>query len=165
MNTIEPRKLLEILSVLDQIQPPAEMLNRRAFRRFAVRAQGVVLGNVSVGVRLQDAIDVAHVRDVSRGGMGLLLRGVPILNKPVRFVCEAGGLELFSMSMVARHTTELLHGVHLVGCAFAAESSLLLSMGVRPHELVLSEDQTLLRGSDGEFASVESLQPEVVRGA
>lgn len=158
MVSLEPKKLLEILDVLDRLKTSAEVMNRRAFRRFPVRAQGTLSLDPNWHPGGKSVMGVAHVRDVSRGGVGLLYKGDVELRRPMRFVCGADGLELFGVTLVPRHSEELMYGVRLVGCAFIAEAALLLSMGVRAHELTLSEDpSTGLAASPGDFSSVETL--------
>lgn len=157
MHSLEPRKLLEILAVLDRLHTPPEVLCKRVFKRYPVRAQGT-LSLDPQWQRSGAAMSIpAHVRDVSRGGFGLLCRGPVELGRPMRFVCSGEGFELFGVTVVPRHEEELLHGVRLLGCAVAAEAALLLSVGVRQHELSMAESPASSTDVAGEFASIDAL--------
>lgn len=157
MHSLEPRKLLEILAVLDRLHTPSEVLNRRVFKRYPVRAQGTLTLDPQWQRGGAPLSLTAHVRDVSRGGLGLLCRGSVELGRPMRFVCSGDGFELFGVTVVPRREEELLHGVRLVGCAFAAEAALLLSIGVRQHELSLAESPASAGDVAGDFASIDAL--------
>lgn len=130
------RQAVETLEAQQRDQEARATGGERRFSRFGARGEARILRDDPTDPR---PTLVGMIRDISRGGVGV------ITNRPLR-PGETAHLELRSGRLVAavvpgvcRHCREVTATAHLVGMEFAAESALLLALGV-PAEAIASTD-------------------------
>ncbi len=147
-------RLLQALRALDEMADQGSGKNRRAHERFRVRGQGSLIFDPHTEFGAGRPRQLVHIRDVSRGGFGLLCPGPVELHRACRLVCVADGVELCSVLVAASHVSEVIDGVYLAGCSVVMEAATLVSLGVRPHEIQLSEERPVAGAAEGDFTPV-----------
>ncbi len=147
-------RLLEALRALDEMADQGSGKNRRAHERFRVRGQGSLIFDPHTEFGAGRPRQFVHIRDVSRGGFGLLCPGPVELHRACRLVCVADGVELCSVLVAATHVSEVLDGVYLAGCSVLIEAATMVSLGVRLHEIAVAEERVGGAAAEGDFSPV-----------
>lgn len=155
MKTHGAHRLLKALAALDEKADQSAAKERRVHTRHRVRGQGSLIFDPLTEVSVDRTGQLVHIRDVSRGGFGILCSERVEIGRASRLVCATEGVELCSALVVPTHLAEVLEGVYLVGCMLVMEASVLLALGVTPHELALAEERPLAKPTDGDFGSVD----------
>ena len=153
MHTIDHNELLNALKALEQADADAPQRNRRIFRRFNTRVAATLSIDPQCASGPSTRPFAVEIRDISRGGFGLLCPSGVELNRVYRLVGVRDGIELFSSAVVPRHARYVSSGVWLVGAVVVAEAALMISLGVEPNDLRVSE-----QGADfgpGDFLPVD----------
>ncbi len=147
-------RLLKALRALDEMAEEAAVRDRRVHSRFRVRGEGTLIFDPHLELGAEKPGQLVHIRDVSRGGFGLLCSSRVEERRVSRLVCVAEGVELGSVLIMPTHVSEVMDGVFLAGCTMVLDASMLIALGVRPHEIVLSEDRPIASPTDGDFSTV-----------
>lgn len=153
MHTIDNGELLKALSVLERADADSPQRNRRIFRRFSTRVAATLSIDPQCAAGPATRPFAVEIRDISRGGFGLLCPSGVELNRVYRLVGVRDGIELFSTAVVPRHARHVFGGVWLIGTVVVAEAAVMVALGVEPNDLRVSE-----QGADfgpGEFLPVD----------
>lgn len=154
MEVVGARDLVHALALLDERSKQDAVKYNRAYERFSVRGSGWLapeqgtLSTRPLGAQV-------YIRDVSRGGVGLLTSESIEIGRTHRLACINDGVAVFSVPVVPRSCERVVGNLCLLGCAFVMEAGTLLALGVRPQDIVAAES----RGSDdagGAFLPVEA---------
>lgn len=147
-------RLLKALRALDELAEESAVRNRRVHTRFRVRGEGTLIFDPHLEMGAEKPGQMVHIRDVSRGGFGLLCSSPVEERRVSRLVCVAEGVELGSVLVMPTHVSEVMDGVYLAGCTVVVEASMLIALGIRAHEIAMSEDRTIAEPTDGDFSGV-----------
>ncbi len=154
MHTIDKTALLRALHALHRAEAIAPSEDRRQFRRFNARSAAVLAADPLSMTRAGAETFGVQVRDVARGGVGLLCPDGIELRRVYRLTCVQEGVELFALPVVPRHARRIDAGIWLVGAVAVSDAASMMALGVPARDIRMSED-----GSDfgpGEFSPVEA---------
>jgi hypothetical protein len=95
--------------------------------------------------------DVVHVRDISRGGIGVL-SGRPVQpDQCWQLQLIAQHLTMATLPAFCRFCRKVSDGAWLIGLEFGIEASVLLAMGVNSAELIHSDETPENQKLKGDF--------------
>lgn len=147
-------RLLKALRALDELAEESAVRDRRVHARFRVRGEGTLIFDPHLQLGSETPGQLVHIRDVSRGGFGLLCSTRVEERRVSRLVCVAEGVELGSVLVMPTHVSEVMDGVYLAGCTVVVDAAMLIALGVRGHEIALSEERTVAEPAEGDFSGV-----------
>jgi hypothetical protein len=158
MNAQDSTNLQAALRKLEswQAQPPAA--GQRRFERFPARGEARLWPG-EAGVAVQSVATV-HVRDVSRGGIGVLS------NQPAKtgafWQVQLGTERLVVTSLpgFCRFCREIVPGAYLIGIAFGIEASIILSLGVAAKDIAKRDESEERQNVTGDFVDPSSFIAE-----
>lgn len=153
MDGVDPRKRLEALAAHEK-GASGDGMDRRYFERYTVRGEATITPDARWASTMNPDDWVVDIRDVSRGGLGVVTRGKMHVGRPYRLVCVAEGVELFSAEVTPRHVKALPEGMWSAGVAFLAEGAWLVALGVPASLLRTSEAKPDTSTGDGDFSGV-----------
>ena len=110
----------------------------RRFPRYPARGEARLCSVTPFAERSD--FDVVHVRDISRGGIGVLSgQPVPVgQNWQLQLISQH--ITMATLPAFCRFCRKVSDGAWLVGLEFGIEASVLLAMGVSPAELIHSDE-------------------------
>ncbi|MDY7110265.1 MAG: PilZ domain-containing protein [Planctomycetota bacterium] len=135
-----------------QSQPPAA--GQRRFERFPARGEARLFPG-EAGL-IPPAVPTVHIRDVSRGGIGILA------NQPAKagtfWQVQLGTERLVVASLpgFCRFCREVIPGAYLVGLAFGIDAGILLSLGVPAKSISERDESQQYENVTGEFVDPAS---------
>jgi hypothetical protein len=136
MSIAEPRDLMAVLKRLEQQRHvSADVESQRRFRRFNVRADGLL-----------EAVDMSGdkpfpvmLRDISRGGVGFLSDRFLEPTSMWRIRLVHRGMIMGGQPLLVRYCRLIQSDLYIVGGQFVAEPSLLSAAGVSDEDIKASE--------------------------
>jgi len=156
MDTTQPRSLRGELDRLESLRDPAQAGYRR-FQRFVVRAEAEL--HPMNRDRLDPTPIEVQLRDISRGGVGLLAQQ-PLEDLSAWRICFLQeGYVIGEQAMIVRFCRPVSENLHLIGGQFVIDTGLLISLGISPgaleDEQLVGEDET--REGEGDFVGPEEM--------
>jgi hypothetical protein len=159
MTTRDTKALHEALARLESWQSSPGATNKsRRFARFPARGEAMLFpGEASSRQAL--AVD-AHIRDISRGGIGLLCDrpGKPGEFWQVRLV--TGRVGISTVTAYCRFCRPVIDGMYLVGAEFGIDAAVLLALGISSSDLAKQDEPEQLKTEAREFITPEALLDE-----
>jgi len=143
---------------LDAMQQRNSSLSaKRRFVRYQVRGEARLLPSNGMLETLSPV--PVHVRDISRGGAGLLSSVPAQPGHRWQLQLIDSNLVIDTLPAFCRYCRRVSEGAYLIGVEFGLKSSIMLAMGIPAKELARNDeksgdDQSLL---SGEFVGPESL--------
>jgi hypothetical protein len=138
MNARDSMDLQAALRKLESWQSQPPTAGQRRFERFPARGEACLFpGEAGLTV---PAVPTVHIRDVSRGGIGVLSNQAA---KPGAFWQVQLGTErlvVASLPGFCRFCREVIPGAYLMGLAFGIDAGVLLSLGV-PAKAIAERDE------------------------
>jgi hypothetical protein len=135
-----------------QADPPAA--GQRRFQRFPARGEARLFPGEAGPTA--PSIPTVHIRDVSRGGIGILS------NQPAKtgtfWQVQLGTERLVVASLpgFCRFCREVIPGAHLIGLAFGIDASVLLSLGVPSKSISERDESEQYQNVTGDFLDPSS---------
>ena len=139
-----PQSLLAVLAKLENRDQRGQYDAKRQFKRFPVRADAEL---VDVDTRGMSREPIAvMLRDVSRGGMGLVTQQKLDVGSIWRLDLLRDHFVIGQQSIIIRHCSQVGAGVYLAGAQVVVDSGLMTLMGVgasviRDGETTANDDQ------------------------
>ena len=154
MPARETPDLQAILCELESWQD-SSVTKQRKFSRFMARGEARLLPG-EANVHPQD-IPAVHIRDISRGGIGVLTTRRMELNE--FFQVQLSDREVVSATLpgFCRFCREVMPDIFLCGIAFGIDASVLLSLGVPAKELARQDGGEDREAVSGDFVDPSSL--------
>lgn len=149
-------RLRAALNAVDGWQDDESDPRQRRFRRFAVRAEAKLCPGDPTSS--SHAIRV-HVRDISRGGMGVLSDEPAVPGTHWRIELADGSTSIASLNGFCRYCRPITDHAYLIGIEFGIEGGILMALGVSSIELAQS-DRLEAAHETAEFVSPESLMDD-----
>lgn len=153
MEGVDPKKRVEAVAAHERTCEGVGA-ERGNFERYTVRGEATIMPDARWASGMNPDDWIVHIRDASRGGLGVVTRKQMHVGRPYRLVCVAEGVELFSAEVTPRHVKELPEGMWSAGVAFLAEGAWLVALGVTASRLRTSEAEANDTPEDGEFTGV-----------
>ncbi len=136
MSIAEPRDLMAVLKRLEQQRHvTADVESQRRFRRFNVRADGLL---ESLDIAGEPSFPVM-LRDISRGGVGFLADRFLEPTSMWRLRIVRRGIVLGSQPLLVRYCRLIQSDLYIVGGQFVAEPSLMSAAGVSDEDIKANE--------------------------
>ena len=148
MNPNTPTDLQAALRELEswQSEPPAA--GQRRFTRFPARGEAILRpGGAADSARTP----IAHIRDVSRGGVGILTTQPAEPGRFWQLQLRTGKTTIATIPGFCRFCRQVLPGAYLIGIAFGIDAGVLLSLGVSATDLAERDVREEAQGVKGEF--------------
>jgi hypothetical protein len=154
----DPMVLQAALRKLESWRLKAPAAKQRRFARFPVRCEARLWAGEG-GVTQINA-PIVHVRDLSRGGVGLLSSQSMETGQfcQVQFIFDKVVVE--TRPAFGRHCREVMPHAFLIGLEFAVEASLLMALGVQAKELALTGETEMVGAVAGEFLGPAALMDD-----
>ena len=127
-----------------QSEPPAA--GQRRFARFPARGEAALWPGAAAEA---GRTPMAHIRDVSRGGVGILSTQPAEPGRFWQLQLRDGKVTIATIPGFCRFCRQVLPGAYLIGVAFGTDASVLLSLGVSATDLAerdASEDEPRVEG-------------------
>ncbi len=156
-----PHRALDLQAALRKLERWKTSDEREKLRRFArFPSRGEARLWPGQPCNETEPLCTVHVRDVSRGGVGVLS------NQPAR-VGEHWQVQMIDDSLVintlpgfCRYCISVMDGAYLIGIQFGIDSSILLSLGVPGKSIAMGDTPDELREVEGEFSAPEDCARE-----
>lgn len=158
MNAQDSMNLQAALRKLEswQAQPPAA--GQRRFERYPARGEARLWpGEAGPTV---PSVATVHVRDVSRGGIGVLSNEATKTGEFWQVQLGTEKLVVASLPGFCRFCREIVPGAYLIGIAFGVEASLLLSLGVTAKDITKRDESEQRQNVTGDFVDPSSFITE-----
>lgn len=136
-----------------QVDPPKAW--QRRFRRFTARGVAWMLPG-KPNSRSSNHPPV-YVRDISRGGVGLLCSMPFDLDEYCQLELASEQVVATTLPAFCRHCLQVTDGVYLIGMEFGVNASVLLSLGVSAKALAEADDSSRKRSVAGDFVDPATL--------
>lgn len=155
MNNQQPSDLQAALRHLNAWQNEMFSGSQRRFRRFEVRGEARLWPG-DVGTSTPTA-SVVQVRDISRGGVGLLS------SEPIergffwQMQLVDSGVTLATLPAFCRFCRPITDGAYLIGVEFGVQASVMLALGVQAKDLADGDEAENQRPLIGDFVEPDSL--------
>jgi len=149
MNAQESMDLQTALRKLEswQSQPPAA--GQRRFERFPARGEARLWPG-EAGLTAQ-SVPTVHIRDVSRGGVGVLSNQPANSGQFWQVQLGTEKLAITTLPGFCRFCREVVPGAYLIGIAFGIEASILLSLGVPAKGIAKRDESEQRQNVTGDF--------------
>ena len=131
-----------------QVEPPPAAKQRR-FARFPVRGEARLWPGEAG--KTPGMVPTVHVRDVSRGGVGVLTDQPTVPGQFWQVQLGTGKTAVATRPGFARYCLEVMPGAYLVGIAFGIEAGILLSLGVPANDLAERDEVEDTHDVRGDF--------------
>jgi len=132
-----PDALLDCLARLEQPSPTSRALVQRQFQRFTARGEVEL---TSMDRRTEDPTLNVQLRDLSRGGLGLLSEKAIEVGSTWRVAFLSNGFVVGTQGVIVRHCHMVQPGVYLVGTQFCIETGLMCLLGIDPNAIHDGDD-------------------------
>jgi hypothetical protein len=133
-------QVVDLQAALRQIESWHNDGNRmRRFPRYPARGEARLCPVAPAGAG-QGTFDIVHVRDISRGGIGVLSSQPVAVGASWQLQLFSQRIALATLPAFSRYCREVSDGAWLAGLEFGIEASVLLAMGVTPAELTHADE-------------------------
>jgi hypothetical protein len=158
MSIDRAKHLLETLGRIEKWQASPASVRKRRFTRFGVRSTAE-LSCLDGGSDVRSEISTVQLRDISRGGAGILIDRPLHVDSAHRLTLYQDQLELCSLPFFVRFCQQVEDGAFLAGGEFGLENGLLVSIGVPARDiLMLDMPESGLKPSQvDEFEDIDDL--------
>jgi hypothetical protein len=126
--------LAAALRRLDAWKNASSLSRQRSFYRYPVRGQARLIPGTAESHNRNPIM--VEVRDISRGGVGVLCNQPAELGQFWRIDLLDDQVIIASLPVFVRYCRRVMDGAYLIGFEFGIESSILLAMGVSAKDLM-----------------------------
>jgi len=140
------KKLLEELIQLEGLRNPNHAAGKRQFTRHVVRSEAEFVPMDRR--RLEQVPSLVQLRDLGRGGLGIVAPRQFEVDSLWRVNFIQHGLVVGEISALARHCRSVSGGIYLTGFQFCADSGLLSLLGIDQKALMVDESNDVLGDAD-----------------
>jgi hypothetical protein len=155
MSTPEKVDLQAALRQVESWQGESVCRRLRRFPRYAARGEARLC---SAEVHAdQTSFDHVHVRDISRGGIGVLMSRPLTVGQCWQIQLIAQRITMATLPAFCRFCRKITDNAWLVGLEFGIEASVLLAMGVNAGELSEADETPETSTLSGDFLPPDEL--------
>lgn len=159
MGTEQTSDLQAALRQLESLQNDSPAGAQRRTKRYPVRGEAHLWTDDSgPGHRaLSNSIHNAHVRDISRGGIGVLCSQPVAVGHLWQVQLVDSDVTVATIPAFCRFCRQITEGAYLAGMEFGMQASVLMAMGVSAKDLAKGDAEHDGRPLAGEFVDPGSL--------
>jgi hypothetical protein len=153
----KPVDLAVALSHLESWKNESSAIRQRRFKRYPARGQARLLPGAYMD---RDTASVMmEIRDISRGGLGMLSSVQMQLGQFWRVQLIENNVVVVTLPAFCRYCRTVVNGAYLAGVEFGVEAGVLLAMGVGAADIIGGDEISERERMDvaGEFVDPKSL--------
>lgn len=156
MTSKNPMDLQSALQRLDAKHGASTLDGQRRFKRFPVRAEVRIWPGEPM-TKLPSPV-MGQVRDISRGGMGILTNEPVTTGQFRRTQFVDGPLTIATMPAFCRYCQKITESAYLIGVEFGIEASIMLALGVTAKEISDGDESENQRALEGNMIDPSTLE-------
>jgi hypothetical protein len=138
MNNRKSTDLQAALKKIDAWQEDSNPDGQRRFRRFPVRGEARLWPGLADGG--QNSATSSQIRDISRGGVGLLVSEPVERGQFWQMQIMSGGVAVATLPAFCRFCRKVTDGAYLIGAEFGVEASVLLALDVAAKDVIEGDE-------------------------